>query len=67
MKLLAILCLVQFTFIMSQPIEKSDVEQCEYIEVTGELSLEHFFRITVSLLGFFLQISNGNRVGILHC
>merc|ERR1711935_23328 len=35
MKLLAILCLVQFTIIKSQPIEKSDVEQCEYIEVTA--------------------------------
>ena len=43
MKLLAIFCLVQFTIIMSQPIEKSDVEQCEYIEVTGEFFSEHFF------------------------
>ena len=55
MKLLAILCLVQFTIIKSQPIEKSDVEQCEYIEVTGELISGHFFLIAICLLGFFYK------------
>ena len=44
MKLLAILlCLVQFTIIKSQPIEKDNVEQCEYIEVTGDSISENFF------------------------
>ena len=53
MKVLAILFLVQFTIIMAQPIEKSDVEQCEYIEVTGELISEYFFLNAICLLGFF--------------